>query len=77
MESTLYDAAGTGTLALPVPLLEGPAPELFCLAILARASRMEEPLAGGAAAALCTAASADAGGLPGGVVETSRQTRKG
>lgn len=65
----LYDDVGGGRL-----VLVGVDDE-FCLAMLAKASNMDEPLGGAGAAApgalFCTAASAAAGGLPGGVVEDS------
>ena len=61
----LYEAAGAGTLLV----LEA----VFWRAMLARASRMEEPLAGAGAGAEppCREARALGGGLPGGVVEIS------
>lgn len=70
----LYDAAGAGML----PLL-GAEPEaavVFWRAMLARASRMEEPFGAAAGAVgagwlLCNAAMTFGGGLPGGVVEVS------
>lgn len=70
----LYDAAGADML----PLL-GAEPEpavVFWRAMLARASRMEEPFGAAVAAVdagwlLCNAAMTFGGGLPGGVVEVS------
>ena len=65
----LYEAAGAGTLLV----LEA----VFWRAMLARASRMDEPLAGAGAAAgaepPCRETRALGGGLPGGVVEISIQ----
>lgn len=69
----LYDAAGAGSPELPGPAV------VFWRAMLASASKMEEPL--GAAGPAGTgglswrAASIPGGGLPGGVVEAS--ARKG
>lgn len=67
-------------MAVPLAVLVEAGAEVFCLAIFARASRIEEPLATGAAAGagagapveLCRKANADAGGLPGGVVDVSK-----
>lgn len=63
----LYDAAGAGRDGLLG------AAEVFCRAILAKASRMDEPL--GAAGLLCAWFKNDAanpgGGLPGGVVDSA------
>lgn len=68
----LYDAVGAGRGALTGGAL------VFCRAILARASRMEEPLGAGGAGAAGGAvgwpwneASTLGGGLPGGVVDSS------
>ena len=65
-----YDAAAASS-----PELLGPA-VVFWRAILASASKMEEPLGAAGAALLWGAASIPEGGLPGGVVETSARTRQ-
>jgi hypothetical protein len=70
---TLYDTAGVGRLGALAGAL------VFWRAILAKASRMDEPFCGtgaGAAGSLpCMEASKPGGGLPGGVVEASVRAR--
>lgn len=60
----LYDAVGAGRPGF----CAAEETAVFWRAMLAKASRIEEPLAAGAAGLFCIEAIRPAGGLPGGVV---------
>lgn len=74
----LKGAADVGRAVLLLP--GAPGTGLFCLARFARASKMDDPVGAagpaGAATLPCKAAKAEAGGLPGGVVEISAGLRR-